>query len=290
VEIQHRQKNTFAPDNLEVLVKAMEDASLCIFLSPKEYLQPPIPCPETLLLQLHVIWKYCFREDSTTIPLDPDITFSDQVPVFGSGRLYENKQEAVKSPNSDVGRSLHDTGTVSLASPVLINRDIIKKPLFPGEYHVAAHDDSWNHLSKRSSQLDSPVAGLGGGPIPATIVHFCTVEFPLSKQIVEGVKLDTKVFEVDGVWYHSVNFYVERTQECFMKLDTSFLTIPQDGIFSCTVDGVLEAIDDHFVEVSREMPEDNGTFTIIVTSPDKFVLETFCHEVRNLSRFLSQEV
>jgi len=53
-------------ENLTMLVKALQAAQICIFLMPREYLEPPIPCPESLLLQLHALWKSCFDDKELT--------------------------------------------------------------------------------------------------------------------------------------------------------------------------------------------------------------------------------
>eukprot|EP00397_Hematodinium_sp_SG-2012_P022014 GEMP01022777.1.p1 GENE.GEMP01022777.1~~GEMP01022777.1.p1 ORF type:complete len:378 (+),score=91.37 GEMP01022777.1:294-1427(+) len=102
--------------NLAILVKALQSGGIPVYLSAKEFLSPPIPCPESLLLQLNEIWRAAFDDESRNVALSEDVRFADDIPVT----LATPEKPTLRTPNKTAqlsSESFHVPGGYSLESP-----------------------------------------------------------------------------------------------------------------------------------------------------------------------------
>jgi hypothetical protein len=57
--------------------------------SPVEWLRPPIPCPESLMLQLYEFWESIVQvKKGRVLEVKIPLNFADEVPVRGR-KFYE---------------------------------------------------------------------------------------------------------------------------------------------------------------------------------------------------------
>lgn len=248
--------------NMAVVIKALKSVEIPVYLSPKEFLSPPIPCPESLLLQLYEVWKVAFSEVSRSVRLSGKFRFADSVPV----KLKEPEKSCLQiTRKGEDGASVGSSGA---------------KAGIPHVKSAGSHEKV--PISLHEDVASSTVAQLPGDVSPTTQIIGGTVEFD-SGLVVTDCTIWSHVVLCAGQWIHTVNF-ADRNQQPFLQIDTGLLSVHEIGCLEVPAAGILDAANTDVVSLHPDVL--NRRTAVCVKVRGVHEIHNFSQEIRILAHFI----